>query len=301
MDTRQIAKTFKFTVDKVLECEIPVSDWKFSFRASMIPMCQYDLLFSYMLADQIKNYPKHFSFMQDYFVSVGTTVHTVLQRWLGRAGILYGRWKCPRCSKTYEQQGVAFCKNCNKTETGIECTYEEYDLSPGTPFCSVHPDGLLVVNGLDGLVLTDIKTTSLANIPKLAKEGLTKEYQLNYLLQTSIYKHLLSSTPWNFDIVATVLLFVPRDNPTRWLPLAFKQKNVASIYDTAIAEYTEATYALERGDFAKIDGLCSDVRAAKFRDCPFVDFCFSRTTKREVLVQELYQEWKNTGSKNTSA
>jgi hypothetical protein len=297
MDTKKIAQGFKLTADRMLDHSVSIHDWKFSFRASMIPMCQWDLLFSYMMADQVAQYPKHFSFMKDYFVSVGTTVHTVVQRWMGRVGMLYGNWQCPKCKAIYEQLGVAYCKECNESEDGIECVYEEYDLSPGTPFCSVHPDGLIKISGIDDYILTDIKTTSLAGLSKIMREGLTKDYQLNYLMQTAIYKYLLTRPPWNFDIAATVLLFVPRDNPSRWRALAFKQKNVEAIYNTVVAEFKEATAVLDSGEFEKIDGVCRCVADANFRDCPWVDFCFSK--KRDALAQEMFEEWKGTKSKST--
>jgi hypothetical protein len=135
-------------------------------------------------------------------------------------------------------------------------------------------------------------------LSKIAREGLKKDYQLNYLLQTAIYKHLLSRPPWNFDIVATALLFMPRDNPSRWRPLVFRQKNVEAIYNTAIEEFQEATQVLESGEFEKIDGICRSVGDANFRDCPWVDFCFSR--KRDAMAQEIFEEWKGTKSKGTS-
>jgi len=283
----QLAQAFDFAFGDVANGRVPVYTWEPSFRASGLPFCQLSFLFfTWSKSLNLDIPPKHDSFLKDYFTSIGDVVHKVTQKWMGRKGILYGDWECPKCSSIFRSLGIVVCPSCN-----CECTYKEFDLSDGTPFKSVHPDGLISIKNVPGYILMDIKTTSLAKIPK---KRFTESYHLNYLMQTAIYDHLLRLPPWNFDIVATLFLLIPRDKPLAYKSIVYKQTNSSVIYTNAVNSYHNALKSLETKNISDISGICVD--RSSVSDCPWVDICFSR--HRDKLIQEWHTLWTEENSKS---
>jgi hypothetical protein len=232
--------------------------WYWTFRASQLPICPRDFLFWEWTESERR--PKDAeSFRMDFYCDIGTAVHAVMQKWLGRANAIYGNWACqnPKCNHYDEVVvedilGVQSCPHCGK-----ETIYEEYQLSHPSGL-SAHPDGLLPYD--DGYILWEFKTcdfTSKKTRPRY-----------NYLLQTNVYANLLEAK--GFDIKAIVIVYISRVHPDFKF---FITKPNPKVFEETIKRYTDATQALLDGDFP--EGLCHTESDAGAYECVWRKNCFA--------------------------
>ena len=202
-------------------------------RASGLPTCSL-LFLEKMLLDDTETDEA----MMDYYCSVGTTVHSHLQKWLGKSGRVYGNWICRSCGHKHENSMKWKCSKCKS-----HMEYEELEISYNV--FSGHIDGLVKQkNGR--FIVFDYKTTSSRNI-------YSKKYipVHKHILQVSAYAAILRKQ--GMDIESVSIVYVARDNPT--LVAEYNTKFTDEMYEYTleflrkqIKGYKAAVKSHETGD-----------------------------------------------------
>ena len=249
-------------------------DWHWQFRASGLPACPLQHVW-YRFDRAADSLPgRRESFTKDFYTEIGTAVHTVVQRWLGRLNVLFGDWRCPQCTDlVYKGRlGTVTC------DCGAETVYEELSFA-GKP--SGHCDGLIKLGELtpneNDFAVLEVKTTSERRLEKVIKvHGLP----LNYRLQATNYTYRLQQLGYN--LIGVMFLFVPRDSPYKMQALWVHPKRVAAINKGMQAEYEQTLAALKSGDFSGLSGTCADPEDGE--GCPYRPNCFSPSA--EVIFQD---------------
>jgi len=250
-----------------------VEPWRFSFRASAMPACQLQHVW-FAMDEHLKDIPRrNKTYFSDFFLEVGTAVHTATQRWLGRLGILFGNWMCESCGR--DDKGVPINmiadrfgpQKCSTHKT--EMVYEEYEFNdPPTGHC----DGLIKFGEMtpndNDFVLLELKTSSTKKIDTEIKPN---GPPMSYKIQATIYAHKLKKR--GFNIVGVLFIFIPRDIPRGMYPVWFKPSRPTAVHESLIAAHTATLEALKTGDFSTLSGTCVDPSDA--RDCPYRVNCFS--------------------------
>jgi len=257
--------------------------WRYRLRPSGLPACQWLQMLAEVHDDE--DLPtEDFGFLRDYYTNVGTVVHTVFQRWLGRLGYLFGKFRCDRCKTVVWHQGwpPACAKGC-KAPTW---TYEEIELLEADPtgeFTSAHCDGLIRFSWMnDGeYYLVDFKTCSLATVPK-PEEGFSSPRHMKYLVQLNIYRHLLERLDVN--IIGTGFIMVPRDSPARTTCILYDQSETnGPVFHDTIEQWRKAKKAAAGNDATGIKRTCQT--KLDNPECPFNSICFDRRAVEDVFVK----------------
>lgn len=248
--------------------------WHWQFRASGLPACPLQHVW-YRFDRAANALPgRRESFTKDFYTEIGTAVHTVVQRWLGRLNVLFGDWRCPSCTDVvYKGRlGTVTC------DCGAETVYEELSFA-GKP--SGHCDGLIKLGQLTpnehDFAVLEVKTTSQRRLEQvIKKEGMP----LNYRLQATNYTYRLRQLGYN--LVGVMFLFVPRDSPRAMQALWIHPKRVNAINEGMRTEYEKTLEALKNGDFSQLSGTCAT--PADGESCPYRPNCFSPSA--EVIFKE---------------
>lgn len=164
-----------------------------------------------------------------YYTGVGTVVHSMLQRFIGKVhpkthdvkGYVIGDWKClnKKCGKTYSFTHMPWCKKCKH-----ETLYEELGIKFGRRTHG-HTDCLYcieVANKKSGKVrkfyfIVDYKTSSVEAIQAHNRFGNRFPYTSNreQIRAYAIYLEEL----YDIEISGWILCYVARDNPQKHFAL----------------------------------------------------------------------------------
>jgi hypothetical protein len=194
------------------------------FRCSALPICPLRWVATELL-NQGK-IPEKENLSLDIYAGIGTQLHSVLQKWGGFKGLLYGDWELTREIKK-EIEGKTYSRKSTKTiksklgpitdESGQPYTYKELVVRHPKTGLSGHVDGL--VPYLDGYIIVDFKTSASSKLLEMNSPP------INYHTQVMAYWYLLSKFgPWDEQlnefrepliIYGTVIFFLGRDNPMK--------------------------------------------------------------------------------------
>ena len=277
-DRQRRETSMRNMLTKLHDATIPVPDWKFTLRASGIPICQWHACLSKVYEEfPEEKPPETTSFRFDYYVSVGTAVHTVYQRWLGRLGYLYGDFMCTDC-KHIVRGHLGWPEKCPTKGCNINVwEYIElklHDTIKGSDLKSAHCDGLIRFPWMEEnhYYLVDFKTCSLATLPD-TKTRFTNDHHMKYLTQTGFYHYLLEKR--GFIIDASLFWMIPRDNPAKANIISYNQKSMAErMYNAVMEEYAQAIEASVTGDLSGIVKGCQTQHDKP--ECPFNEICFNK-------------------------
>lgn len=256
-------------------------DWSLRFRASAMPFCQ--LKYAWFVMDKALGELPGSSrkFIADFYMDVGTAVHSAAQRWLSRMGILFGNWRCenPLCASAFVfddrgdpvpivlgRLGPQHCPSCGKALVYCELSF----LDPPTGHC----DGLIKYGALTSgeldFVLLEVKTIGDR---KLRTEVKVDGPPMEYKIQVSLYTHKLIERGYN--IKGVLFLFIPREDPQKIWPYWYHvgPKKAARIHDSIFSDYMKAKTCGEAKNFNGLSGSCQTVSDA--RNCPYRVNCFS--------------------------
>lgn len=192
-------------------------------RVSSFPYCPIKNYFQ--LADGLQDLAQ-ITAQSDYFTSVGTTVHSILQRWLGtifvgregeeeQQGHMFGEWFCPTC-KTKPKLTIIddiICPDC-----GNFMEYKElFGMWKGGAIGG-HTDGIFV-DGDDWWVI-DYKTTSKSKVdswrrnPKRTNNDASNIVLPYYANVKQIESYcVLFENRFKHKIKGWILVYLCRDNP----------------------------------------------------------------------------------------
>jgi hypothetical protein len=190
-----------------------------------------------------------FSF--NYYTSVGTIVHTLVQTALEqnplKGYVLLADWVCPACSKKYVLTAKPTLCSCGSSDL----TFEEHEIHRkslvGGSDLLGHVDTLLLDTKSNLITLVDWKTTSIKNI-----DSAIKAPSLEYKTQIRSYAAALGT-----QVTTLALGFIPRDNP-------FKHKFYTEDFD----EHVKYSGLLDRWSIQHAQALAGDyVSIAASRPC----------------------------------
>jgi hypothetical protein len=183
-------------------------------RCSQLPYCPSSVLFRF--AQQGMTFTMDMGMA--YYVSVGTAVHEVLQKYLASSGTFLANYTCLECGEIHFLSHVYEC-------CGFPTKYDEVDIN--YKGVKGHIDGIFK-DAQDRYWIIDFKTTSLsASKLKTTKPG------VGYVRQVEAYSLLLYKQ-YKIKVAGMMLVFIPRDNPR--LPVIWEQLFTKKIYNKALAE-----------------------------------------------------------------
>lgn len=155
----------------------------------------------------LTNAPKQdMDFYGEYYTSLGTMAHELMQKYLGRGKRMLGDWKCHDCGKTTAFSTYAPCPKCRSPNMH----YEELGIKFGK-WTHGHVDGVVKVNGK--WYVLDYKTTSTKNNAEHRAKGNKYPYKGN-LAQVTAYICYLEAM-YDIEIDGWMLIYVTRDSSFR--------------------------------------------------------------------------------------
>ena len=249
-------------------------DWKYSLRPSGLPLCQWEAMLAELVGPDGPQ--ETLTLAKEFYFGVGHVAHEIVQKWLGRAGFLFGPYMCMECRVVVVSQGTP--KACEQGCKRSNWKFKEINLVGADHtglLGSAHADGLIHFDWQkpNHFYVVDVKTCNMRNLPR-PEYGLTASYHKDYLHQTAIYVHLLGKSE-DMHVDGTVFLFVPRDDPNQMTCVVIDQSETnEAIFQEAIGKYREAKQAAQTGDAENIARYCT--KKPSDEDCPFNDLCFDR-------------------------
>lgn len=205
---------------------------------------------------QIQGYIEE-SMSKDFYCEIGTATHSVVQKWLGISGFLYGHWVCSKCGR-HVYEGFGPFKHCDEY-----CTYEEYQLQ--WDILSGHCDGILMEN--DEFYVLELKTISLSGLNIRVKEDRPYEY---HEAQANFYTFMGQKLKLPKSLVGYVIVYIARDNPNKFKVFKHKGVNFNKIKET-VKLFKETQIMLQSGVFENITKYCTDAHLDTY--CPYRSIC----------------------------
>lgn len=214
-----------------------------SLRPSSFPVCPR-LVALYQLRKKVQGAViDRWQFRSECYTSFGTAMHETYQTWMGREGLLYGKWVCRGLKSEWTSPTTEVREHCGYRREGwgnkdpcpkCGCDtlyYEEYDLRDALPYglASAHNDGLVYIG--DGTrmpeegdvpdFLLEIKTCGESHYKKALqalKEGDPEPKSHGHKLQPSAYCEMVEAK-LGFKMRGVLYVYVNRNHP--WQAAAF--------------------------------------------------------------------------------
>ena len=242
-------------------------------------------------------------FMREYYTELGTLTHALLQKWMGRSGVLVGDWSC-KCSLDKEGKAKILrrfsadnkCPKCSQTMDYVEVEVDEDGIKG-------HVDGILCfkVDGVKQYIVIDFKGSSLQ---KLTQNKNAKPPVLpvkKHTKQISLYAHIFKKYK-KLNVVGWALIYTTLDNTKINFIAAktFSKKDwveAEELFDGQAQQQRILTKTLEDGRVKRLlkNKLCtdSDYYYSQVKDqystCAYAGICFSHQKKLLELVTDAYE------------
>ena len=244
------------------------------FRGSAIPHCPIQVAIDLTRPERRI---EHRDFRLDWAAEHGRTAHAVLQRWLGVAGVMFGRWRCSRCGIVLPEAGsgkVGLLGPVRHCDTA--CEYDEYEIDMPQIGYSGHCDGLLVLQGK--LLPIEMKVRNSATIVRVRTSG---PYSIDNLTQATSYRRCLPLQlripEAQFHNRVGLLYFDRADIRKRAVVTCPYQPG---LFDAEIAAQRSTQGIIERRAFNELCGFCATADDRPF--CPYHNVCFSSGSARAL-------------------
>lgn len=245
--------------------------WK--FRPSSSPVCSRFIFF-------LKAYEGNpiitaeDAFVSDCYFEFGKAAHLVVQKWLGKTGLLYGDWICQKCK--------SITSNCLRPVSCLKCacsefTYKELDFAAGTPFSSAHPDGFLLVEELSTKEARCFSVLEIKTISQEGFAGLTAQ-KPEHRIQAGIYA--LLGLQKGIRVVGVLFLYMNRNKPSQLK--TFYQFVDPKILITELKAFKVGQEAISTGKTPL--GICRSEKDGIY--CQFRNICFSPSFQEKVREAE---------------
>jgi hypothetical protein len=138
-----------------------------------------------------------------FYTSVGTTVHEVLQKYLGTSGKFLANWECKICGKK---------RKCSMKNECCDMPMKYHEVEINHKGVKGHIDAIYRDNE-GNYWIVDFKTTSVKSAPrKRTNPGVA------YTEQVETYA-LMLWRQYGIKVKGVVLMFIRRDNPTWEAPV----------------------------------------------------------------------------------
>ena len=275
------------------EYESWTAPFRVQIRPSSLPYCQIQHLFAEL--DSMKVSVGD-SFMERIYISMGSAAHDIAQTYLGRAGLLYGRWKCKKCYYTsspvlgtpfcgekrlewargVDREGVPIGPEKEPCNSGYATRYEEFEVLDPISGLKGKTDGLLF--HASHLYLLEIKTKTSHEIVKALKVP-----DDPHIAQATTYAELATPKEWGLDqeIEGIAFCYIPRDYPGR-MKFLFHERD-ATTRQNVRKEAPQLLEILEKGNVQDARAVCPNAKyGARVKFCEYAFQCF-RPDRTEFL------------------
>lgn len=254
------------------------------FRSSSLPACTIAWTYNWIVTDLPTDQE---SWKRDLFMEMGTSLHGVTQKWLGRIERLYGNWRCPKCNR--QRLGmVPICHDCN-----IEMEYREWHPRHREGWPTGHIDGLILPEDEKGFIILEIKSISANGLKNVITKPINTwpVYYKKYWQQSRAYAYMLKEQE-GFNIRGVAMLFICRDNT--------KMKMIVEEYDyemyrdefhANVNRYGDSKDIAENQRFMNIESHRICANRVEGEDCLWVGDCFVRDLSDHIQrVYDVYHE-----------
>lgn len=302
-ETRTLSRVGRL-IDSALDVTVPEKRWpKKRVSPSMFPICSIQ-----EYAKRI--YEKHNKFlsgengtMLNIFAKAGTGMHESLQNALGYSGQMVGHWKCTNTDCPEYAKTKSVYENGKRIKKGKYTRKHSCDnicpkCKKAMDYCELRVlykslkgfvDGL--IDNLDGTYsLIDLKSTTITK----ATDGTFFVKYHRYQIAT--YAYILKKR-YGYNIVDYTLVYVPRDNPKKFVEKTFKFDDEESqiaykfmmkqirAWDAVIASVREKdpTAAIKKKPCKSPEYYWDEFHG--YETCPFVDHCFITSRIVDFLEQ----------------
>jgi len=254
------------------------SNRRLEFRGSGLPFCPRAFFL-----DRVLEPPNRFGYLDEVVLQRGHAIHEVTQKWLGRSGLLFGNWECPRCLMTL---GRSFVDHNSYGPAGRcpihqeELRYQEYEIE----FEGLigHPDGLIPNEGREHtFTLLEIKTQAHTGSKAWPGWKELREPIDHHIEQANAYACIIPAH-LGFKITKGWIWYISADRP-RWKPKIYE-------FDPdprRLMKHVKTMRQIEKFDLkggSPPPGTCRKEALDPF--CPFQPICLSPM----ALVQERRRE-----------
>lgn len=293
--------------DKILESVskalVDRESWKVPYkvqiRPSSLPFCQTQFLFAEL--DPIEWSAKD-SFMEQVFTSIGNVAHDLIQTYLGREGILYGRWQCKKCywncspalgspycgdkrlqwTRGEDLDGQPIGPDKSTCNNGFATRYREFKFKDPISGIEGSCDGIIIVAGWTYIL--EIKTKPSGSAVKALKAP-----DDPHIAQASTYAELckLEDLGLTGEVAGVAFCYVPRDYPHK-MRFIFHPRDASTLNNLRV-DVPEAFSMLETGKLENAKRVCPTPQyGEKVRYCPYAMQCFrpDRDSNLKVLWEE---------------
>ncbi len=274
---------------------------RLELHPSSFPYCPLRHLFN-----SLQEAPAHVGmtgFSSEYFTSVGTLVHSLIQRFMAIGGRVWGHWKCVhhdsglcRYSDLEELSPYHDCPVC-----GSRCEYEEVGYNINNLLIG-HQD-CMYEDKKGRFWVIDYKTCMLMKAQKHAKDGVTLSKNVVYRAQQRSYvalAHRKYGKTYGIKPRGWVLVYLPRDNPFQFQVygqvVSLEEKK--QVWNQIHVDMESLTTVLDATCFEDIEHLiplkpCKSMEHYRetvhddYNPCPLTAVCFN-----SQLVPTLKSEMK---------
>ena len=309
--SRNLEPVFRSTsqVDRLVDAALDVERHskgpkKKKLSPSMFPICPIKW-FTYLFHQETRGYTESkATALLNIFADAGKAQHKHIQDALGHSGMMHGNWVCvnPECECAKAAKSVYDASGKRTKKGKATRTRSENNICPKCGSIMDYKELLILYKGLKGYVDAVIKnpdgTYSLVDLKSTTVDKATNDraFVAYQRLQIAAYAYVLKRR-YGYDIVDYTLVYVPRDNPKKFVSVKFpfnakEAKKAKRLIDGEVAKWSAAKKAVTTGDVFKIESLkpCktedqywSEVHT--YTQCPFTGCCFSSAQLHSKLKQ----------------
>lgn len=256
------------TLDQIISDAFKIVDvntYKYKFSPSSLPFCPRKLsIYTYATEDIEASYLWDYS--GEFYTSLGHTIHAVTQKQLGKAGLVFGNWKC--CGVTRLHQYSTPCLICNKYPD-----YEEYHVDKQLNGIGGYVDGVLLAHN----AVLEIKTKSTRVI-----QNMTEPIWYEWTLQASVYATALNRMfGWKLNKVA--MLYISRENPH--IRKIFIVPVIKNALDGQVSAYEYGKECVRLKVLP--DGICSGPSDDNAKYCVYAPICFRSDLAKKLSLSDV--------------
>ena len=231
---------------------VDTSNYKHKFSPSTLPFCPRKYAIYHHATEDLQA-AQSWGFDGEFYTQQGHVIHSVTQKQLGKAGLMFGDWAC--CGVVRKNQKASRCPIC-----GDWPEYKEYRLDKALNGIGGFVDGVLD----DYNAVVEIKTKSTRRINEM-----TEPIWYEWSLQASVYCTALNRMyGWNLNKI--VMIYISRENP-----------HVRKIFIVpAIKTTLDAQVQLHEfgKDCVRLrvlpEGICNNQREGEEKYCIYTPICF---------------------------
>ena len=286
-----LKNTLTAAMNQEVAAEFPSFKRDLELHPSGFPYCPLRELHNLLNKDYSPTATTTFS--GQYFVSVGTLVHELIQRFMGKTGKVWGHWKCRNKNCDYHTTDISTYHSCPKC--GSETDYEEIGYLLGKTL-SGHQD-CLFEDSNGNFWVVDYKTCLLSKAIKHAANGTELAGNNTYRAQQETYvalcqrrfRKFFKALDKPFVVKGYILVYMPRDNPFQFQFVynEVSKERKAEVWETICQNIEDHNTILDAETFEDVEHLiehkpCSSIKdynakmASPYHECPLLGICFNK-------------------------